>query len=214
MLWLSLFSKIFIFANSTASLLPSPLITPPPSHLPIPIIRQATEYSCGAASLLAVLYYWRVYDGTESSLYKMLNTTEAEGTDPLYMVKAARGFGLKAYMKEHLKLSDLRSALRRGDTVILDLQAWRIKEEEKLPWKKVWESGHYIVLTAMDNHYLYAMDPSAGAGYAYLALNEFLTRWHDYERRGDKIKKYHRLGIFIRGKKPIQRFPTPFIKIE
>lgn len=214
MRWLFLFSNIFIFANSAASPLPRPLTTPPRSHLPVPIIRQATEYSCGAAALLALLHYWKVYDGTESSLYKRLNTTEAEGTDPLYIVKIAREFGLKAYMKEHLKLSDLRSALHRSDTVILDLQAWRVEKEEKLPWKKVWESGHYIVLTGMDDHYLYAMDPSAGAGYGYLALDEFLTRWHDYERRRGKIKKYYRLGIFIRGKKPIRRFPTPFIKLE
>lgn len=147
MQWLFLFSNIFIFGNSPTA---SPL-----SHLPVPIIRQATHYSCGAASLLAVLYYWKVYDGTESSLHKILNTTEAEGTEPTLIAKAARKFGLKAYMKEHLKLSDLRSALHRGNTVILDLQAWR-----------------------------------------------------------DKIKRHFRLGIFIRGKKPIQRFPAPFIRME
>lgn len=186
----------------------------PEVHLPVPIIRQATYYSCGAASLLAILYYWKAYDDTESSLYESLHTTEENGTDPGNIVKVARQHGLDAYTKDHLRLSELRDALNRGATVILDLQAWRDSKEKRLPWKKIWESGHYVVLVAMDDHFIYTMDPSAGVGYAYLPLHEFLVRWHDYEERNGEKIRFHRLGIFIQGKRPIKRFPTKLIRIE
>lgn len=198
-------------ASSNCALPPAKL---PTSHLPVPIIRQATSYSCGAASLMAILYYWKVYDDKESSLYEPLKTTEENGTDPSNIVKVAKELGLEAYTRDHLRLLNLRHALDRGETVVLDIQAWRDGKEKNLSWKKTWESGHYVVLIAMDDHYAYAMDPSAGVGYAYLPLNELLARWHDYETKNGKIKKFHHFGIFIRGKKPIKHFPTKLIRIH
>ena len=175
----------------------------PAGSLPVPLFRQATGYSCGAAAMQAVLYYWRVYDGQESALYKVLGTTPAEGTPPEKLVAGARSFGLEARMKEGTELTDLRAALAAGETVILNLQAWREDADKARPWKDLWEDGHYIVLVAMDDIQLYAMDPSVGAGYAFLPLHEFLDRWHDYETVGGTRKEYRRLAIFIKGKTPL-----------
>ena len=175
----------------------------PAGSLPVPLFHQATGYSCGAAAMQAILYYWQAYDGQESDLYKVLGTTPAEGTPPEKLVAGARSFGLEARMTEGTELSDLRAALAAGETVIVNLQAWREDAEKAKPWKDLWEDGHYIVLVAMDDTHLYAMDPSVGAGYAFLPLQELPDRWHDYETVNGKHKEYRRLAIFIKGKTPL-----------
>ena len=169
----------------------------PAGALPVPLVRQSTGYACGAASLQAVLAYWGAFDGRESALYPILGTTEADGTPPEGLVKGAHHFGLEARMKEGCTLEDLRAALAAGETVILNLQAWREAPSKALPWKDVWEEGHYVVLVGMDERHLYAMDPSVTAGYAFLPLTEFVDRWHDYTRAGGTRREFRHLAIFI-----------------
>ena len=186
----------------------------PPGALPVPTFRQSTGFACGAASLQAVLAYWGAYDGRESALYPILGTTEAEGTPPEGLVKGARHFGLEARLKEGCTLADLRSALAAGETVILNLQAWREAPSKGLPWKEVWEEGHYVVLVGMDDTHLYAMDPSVTAAYAYLPLPEFEERWHDYTKAGGTRREYRHLAIFIKGKRPLRPLPAPLKRME
>ncbi|MBI4803429.1 MAG: C39 family peptidase, partial [Elusimicrobia bacterium] len=130
----------------------------PRNALPVPIVRQSNNYTCGTAALLAVLYYWQVYDGNESGLLSVTDTTAAEGTPPKGIVKGAQKYGLAAYYKEMVTIDGLRTALGGGETVILDIQAWPDKPKE-MPWVQRREDGHYVVLTAMDVEYAYFMDP-------------------------------------------------------
>lgn len=201
---------------SVASFASGPISAPklPESFLPVPLVRQATSYSCGAAALLGILYYWKVSSDDETSLYDELQTTPENGTAPDNIVKVARQFGLQAYKRENLNLSDLRKALKRGQTVILSLQAWRDSDENQIPWRDTWEDGHYIVLVAMDQQYAYAMDPSASGGLAYVPLRELVERWHDYEDREGHIWRYDHLGIFIRGESALKTLPGPLIRME
>ena len=185
----------------------------PPAMLPIPLFRQATGYSCGACSLQAILCYWQVYSGQESQLYDRLGTTPKDGTAPEKLVEGARSFGLSARMQEGTTLKDLREALTQGTTVILNLQAWRDVPAAK-PWKDTWEEGHYVVLAGMGRHHLYVMDPSVSGAYAYLPLQEFQDRWHDYENRTGTRHEYHHLAIFIRGAASMVRFPGPIVRME
>ena len=164
----------------------------------MPLARQATSYSCGAAALLSVLYYWQVYDGTESGLYEKLETTEKDGTEPAKLAEVAKGFGLSAELREGLAFKDLRLALDAGKTVILDFQAWK-DPGSTVTWAQTWEDGHYAVLVGMDEDRLHLMDPSTPAGYAWLPKTEFLDRWHDYEEEGGKRREYVRAGIVVRG---------------
>lgn len=185
----------------------------PRNALPVPLVAQATDYSCGAAAFLAVLYYWQAYKGTESSLYAMLGTTPDNGTEPDQITEVARLFGLEATMKEGLGLGELRAALQRGDTAILDLQAWR-DGKSTLPWKDTWEEGHYAVVVGMDEEYAYVMDPIATAGYAYVPLLELLDRWHDYDDRGGQKRPYYGLGVLVHGKNPLTTVPGPLVRME
>ena len=171
----------------------------PDRFLGIRPIIQKTEYSCGPAALLSILRYWLGYRGTERSLYGLLKTTEKDGTHPKDLAAGARAFGLSTSMKTGVRLSELRAALDRGDSVILDLQAWREGKDRSKPWSRVWEAGHYAVLVGLDEQNAYFMDPSADGKYAWLPLDELKERWHDYENRKGTVEVYRRLAVFING---------------
>lgn len=179
----------------------------PPDALRVPNVRQATEYTCGAAALQAVLTYWGVFDGGESKLAKRLGSDPVNGTKVSAMLKAARELGLEAEAREKMTVEDLRAAFQRGDTVIVNLQAWADWQTRKPPvrgaaWAGRWEDGHYVVLTAVDGANAYFMDPSVLPGAAWVPLDELPHRWHDYEREGRGVRRFDRLGIVIRGKTP------------
>lgn len=194
--------------------MPAPRL--PERSLPLPLVSQETDYSCGAAALLSVLKYWRAFDGGEKALYGVLRTTPADGTDPRKLAEGARAFGLTARWRENLGLADLRAALARGDTAILDIQAWPDAGAVKVSWREDWDDGHYVVLIAMDADYAYFMDPSSDGKYAYIALPELSDRWHDVETRGGRARRYVHFAVFVHGggapgraaaRAPLQRLP-------
>src|SRR6185312_16233927 len=113
----------------------------PADALALPLAPQETDFSCGAASLLSVLRYWRAFDGAEKDLYGVLGTTPADGTEPPKLVEAARRYGLRARWAENLEPADLRRALARGEAAILDIQAWPDKPPKS--WRDDWDDGHY-----------------------------------------------------------------------
>ncbi|MBI5240820.1 MAG: C39 family peptidase [Elusimicrobia bacterium] len=186
----------------------------PSDHLRVPLMPQSTNYSCGAAAMMAILHYWKVSDGNESSLYPLLGTTPEEGTHPAKLVAGARHHGLRAELREGLGLPDLEAALKRRETVILDIQAWQENDPTPEDWTDNWEDGHYVVLVGMDQDYLYVMDPSTHLSYGYIPRAELPGRWHDYENEGGKLREYRRMGIFISGKEPLAAFPAQLERVR
>ena len=181
--------------------------------LPVPLVRQSTHYSCGAASLLSLLIFWNADDdAVESSLFVPLKTTEKEGTDSLNMEKFLREKGLQVTLKEHTTIPEISEAIRRREPVIVDYQAWPDKPVSD--YSSQWENGHYSVVVGVDQVNLYLMDPSISGGYAYLPIADFLTRWHDYENRDGKRVESHGLAIFVQGKTAIERYPREMRRVQ
>ncbi len=118
----------------------------PVNALPLPTMPQATDYSCGPATLLSVLVYWQAYEGNEEDLYPILGTTRKDGTHPVALTEGAKLLGLDATLRTGMTLQDLRNALRLGQTVILDIQAWKDSDGPIVDWKDVWNEGHYVAL--------------------------------------------------------------------
>lgn len=185
----------------------------PLNSLNVPLFRQSTCYTCGVTSLQSILYYWQVYEGREDTLATLCKSTE-DGTAPENIVSAALTFpNITAYMKENSNLLDLKKSLSIGQPVILDVQAWK-DDDDDTEWINTWENGHYVVLIGMDDSFIYLMDPSTGAHYAYVPINEFLDRWHDYELLSDGSRKeYVHLAIFINGISPLKS-PPPLLYMD
>jgi predicted double-glycine peptidase len=181
--------------------------------LPVPVIEQETNYSCGAAALTAVLKYWQVFSGTEKDLYEDLKTHPENGTHPKRIELVAKKFGLEAELKTNLQILDLRKILKEGYIAIVNIQAWSDGKTQSTPWSERWDDGHYVVLTGMDKKFIYFSDPTVGDAYAFMPIDEFLPRWHDYEiesevgRVTEVIKRYYQMAILIRGSAPLRTEP-------
>jgi predicted double-glycine peptidase len=185
---------------------------PPALLAGVPDVRQSTDSSCGAAALQAVLAYWGISE-REDRLIARLHGTPLQGIHPDDIVRGAREFGLQAELREGLGLDDLEKALAGGVTIIVDLQAWRAKEDKS--WTETWEDGHYMVLLGMDGRNLYFEDPSLLGSRGFIPRQEFIDRWHDYE--GDppldaKDRTYVHMAIFIKGSRPAS--PAPFEPVK
>ena len=168
----------------------------PPGTLGVPVVEQQTDYSCGPATLLAVLRYWKRPASCEQDLYPALHTTPKDGTEPFMLEAVARQNGLRAEYRIGATVDDLRAALAAGTTVILDLQAYR---DTPRRWEDDWDDGHYIVLVAIDGARVYAMDPSADHGFSWLSIDELVTRWHDFEMRDGQRRNLQHMAVFISG---------------
>ncbi len=197
------------FAQSSSLVSP----TAPKNLIPVPIVRQATNYSCGPAALLSVLYYWKASTEAESTLYPLLQTDPVSGTHPVAIANYARSLGLKTELKTQVSLTEIEKAIDRQEPVLVDYQAWGT-EIEKVDYSSVWESGHYGVVIGYDSKYLYLMDPVLSSSYGKLERGDFLKRWHDYETRNGKTEYYIQAAIFISGTEKLKQFPSAFTLIE
>ena len=155
-------------------------------EIPVPIHHQTKDYSCGAAALASVVLYWK-QDAREweyeDYLMKMLRTSTEEGTNPRDIVRVAQEHGLNAFYEVDMSLSELKSHLKSGHTVIVCMQAWSDEEDDghEVDWEVDWLDGHYVVLVGMDEEYAYFMDPSTHASYTYVKIGDLLRRWHDID---------------------------------
>ena len=183
-----------------------------PRLLPVPLISQSTSWTCGAAALMAVLVYFGVFDESESFLADELGTTPENGTRVADIVTAARRFGLWAEARTELSVDDLEQQVSSGAVVIVALQAW--PTARVADWSASWEDGHYVVVVGVSPDRVYVMDPSVRTGYAYLGRDEFLARWHDYDLDGGRRIVWNRLGIALRGRGGLSRYPAEPVPVR
>lgn len=168
----------------------------PASLLRVPMIRQQTGFSCGAAALQSVLQYWGRTIDDERLLYNRLGTKPEGGTRPKSIATVARELGLDAVARQLLTHDDLYWATKRGETVILSLQRWgaNLPEEECT-------DGHFVVLMGImgdDDEEVFVMDPYTGT-VAWMPASDLLDRWHDRAWPGEPCDR--RVAIFVKGKK-------------
>lgn len=163
--------------------------------LEVPLVRQSTSFSCGAASFLSVLGYYG-FSPREQQIMQLMDTSFG-GTDPESFVKAAKFFKLKTEMKENISHDTIVKLLNENVPVVLAIQAWN--GDKNKDYKNEWQDGHWVVTIGYDDEGYYFMDPSQ-IGYSYLTKKELDDRWHDKSKQNDKT--YNRLAVIVYGKKP------------
>ena len=168
--------------------------------------RQMTEYSCGASALQSVLSYWG-RDVDEEDLMRLLGTNAEVGTFPEDIARVARSFGFDAEAREGLTLDDVRQFTAQGHPVIALAQLWRSQKDTPASATDEWDCGHYIVVLAVDDDYVYFQDPYMRMGKGFMPSKAFQDHWHqimggrDLARSGELTH----LAIFIRGKEPSRK---------
>lgn len=177
-----------------ASILPRP-----PVLAGVPDVLQSTEYSCGAASLQAVLSYYGS-DVPEQLLMDRMGTSPHNGTDPDNIARMARDLGFDAEVEIELTVGDLASSVREGAPVIIAAQAWAEDRGSDFSWTDDWEDGHYMVVIGVDSRFVYLEDPATTGTIGALPIDEFNDRWHNY--LGDShdapgAEKVQHMGVFV-----------------
>jgi predicted double-glycine peptidase len=175
--------------------------TLPATALPVPLMLQETDFSCGPAALRAVLHYLGAWHGAENKLYKILDASPENGTLPENLVVGARSFGLQASIEQQMSIERLRTLFSLQKIVILELQAWRDADRQTVAWRDNWDDGHFVVLIGIDDDFAYFMDPSTETSYTYLPLTELMERWHDVNqvRKDPRVWRDVQLGVIISG---------------
>jgi hypothetical protein len=200
-------SMLFLFGCTTTPTSTSPVL------LDIADVRQATSYTCGVASSLAILNYYGI-EAREDSLAESFGTTEEAGTSPQQIVAGFASYGLEAILKVNTSLEDLGANLRNGIPTMVAIQAW-LDPYPAADWASNWEDGHWVIVIGMDGRNIYFEDPSLLGTRGWMPKDEFLARWHDYAGSGPynpaTDKALMHLSISVRGKPA----PRPaFTRIE
>jgi predicted double-glycine peptidase len=153
-------------------------------ELAVPDVEQATDYTCSASALQAVLGYYNV-DLPEQLLATELGATPADGAPPDAILRVARAHGLAAEVRDGTTRADLAAELADRHPVIVDLQAWA--DAPPKSWADDWADGHYVVLVAIEGTSYVFEDPSLAGKRAVLPGDELDQRWHDEDggRRHD-----------------------------
>lgn len=158
----------------------------------VPLIRQYNAYSCGVAALESIFaYYGQDYRGNK--LAKALKTTAQNGTDYKNIIKVALANNYSVTQYDPMTLSQLKAFIDARTPVLLAIQAWPTKSVD---WAHDWADGHYVVAVGYDSDNFYFMDPATIGNYTYIALDEFINRWHDKDQRGKKLTNF---GLVIVG---------------
>jgi len=159
------------------------------ASLDVPIHRQETKYSCGAAAVRQVLSYLG-FSAKEPALRKALDTTSDDGTTPESIVETLRSVPGTSVTAGTMTLQDLRDAVDNKQAVLIVMQAW---SDAKHPDYTTDANGHYAVLRGYNKDQFTFSDPATNKPVTYHA-DELLKRWHD---KG-KTRRYVRYGIRVK----------------
>ncbi|NLC40190.1 MAG: hypothetical protein GX763_04635 [Clostridiaceae bacterium] len=162
----------------------------------MPLVRQATRYSCGVACAQSILRYaGNDFDVREDNLISALGANDEDGTNYKKIVellntkshytdstKDGNENKITAEPEFELTIADLCAYLDQGKPVICAIQAWSYLTISE--YKLEYDSGHYVIAIGYDSENIYFMDPSTSGNYAYIPRDEFAARWHDVDEEG------------------------------
>ncbi len=157
----------------------------------LPLVRQATDYTCGVAALQSILRYYGI-EIREDRLAAILKSDPDNGTSYVAIESYARENGFTTSIRTGMSLEELKAILRNGSPVLCAIQAW---PNQPVDWKTDWDDGHWVVAIGYDETRILFMDPSTLGNYTYIPNEEFLDRWHDTD--SDCVTKLTHFGIAI-----------------
>jgi predicted double-glycine peptidase len=161
--------------------------------LDLPDIVQATDYTCGAAALLAICRYYGTGPRSERRVVEDMQFGEA-GSDPEHVLRAIAKYGLVHEEFRPMTTQQLRACLDRGRPVMVMIQAWA--DPAPLSYADRWDDGHWVVAIGYDAVGIYFEDPSLPGARGYLTDAELDERWHDIEGEDAHHVEHYGLAIW------------------
>ena len=153
------------------------------------IVMQERDYSCGAAALATVVYYYWGDDVDEEYFLDEL-------TDLLTIEE------MKDRIKNGLAMTDLRRvAVKTGYQAVVGKLTFSKLAEAKVPLIvgiTVGDYDHFVVYRGTDNRWVYLADPIRGN--VRLPIGDFLEQWQKnavlaIHKPGEKVKERSPLSV-------------------
>lgn len=134
--------------------------------------QQIEKYSCGAATLKAVLGHWgeRV---AERKLIKEIGIDPESGSTAIQVADAARRRGYNANVRMFGSITELGKVTSQDTPVILAIQSFTRPNQ-----------GHFVVATAVKPGAVEIMDPNVKGNRRTLTHHELDARWKFRDRVG------------------------------
>ena len=125
---------------------------------------------CGPASLKMVMDYYGV-SVPEAEIAKIAGASKEKGVSIRGLIKAAKHFGFKTFLKENSSLKDLEYFVNKKIPVIVD---WFIEDD-----------GHYSVVVDINKKNIVLMDPALRKFIIYIRRRKFSREifyriWFDF----------------------------------
>lgn len=172
----------------------------------VPDVKQTTDYTCGIASLAAVLGFYGI-NVTEEQLLKETYIDPEVGVAIAEIIKAGKRRGFTPTLVENASLEKLEDSVNNGQLTIILSQAWRAKSgwfRRHIPWEEEWDAGHYMVVIGYDEENIYFEDPWILGTRGFIPRDEFLKRWHG---PSDSDVPTQRQAIFFEGSADLTKKP-------
>jgi len=146
--------------------------------------QQIEKYSCGAATLKAVLGHWneRV---PERKLIKEIGIDPENGSTALQVAAAARARGYNANVKLFGSIAELGRVTSQDTPVILAIQSFTRPNQ-----------GHFVVATEVKPTVVEIMDPNVKGNRRTLTHRELDKRWKFRDRVGVIITPKNKAAQF------------------
>jgi len=134
--------------------------------------QQIERYSCGAATLKAVMQHWndRV---SERTLIKEIGIDPDSGSTAVQVAAAARRRGYQASVRRFSSITDLGTVTAQDVPVILAIRSFTRPNQ-----------GHFVVATGVKPDRVEIMDPNVRGNRRSLTHRELDDRWKFRDRVG------------------------------
>lgn len=157
----------------------------PGGCLPLPDLRQESDFDCGPTALRIVVSYFGLHttDAWEKVFERLLRTSPTDGTPPSHLIQVAEELGLEVAARS-MTVEDLEREAAAGRPVVAIVQ---YKGDG-------WDEGHYQVVAGVRDGSVYVQDPVDGP--KRIGRRLFERRWHDEAAGPDgEPQKYVNYGL-------------------
>lgn len=148
--------------------------------------QQTEKYSCGAATLKAVMKHWGE-NANEKTLIKEIGIDPKQGSTALQVAAAARKRGYLAQVRQFRGLQELGTYTNQDMPVIVAMRSFTRPNQ-----------GHFLVATKVTPSTVELMDPNVKGNRRSLTHREMLSRWAFRDRVGVVVTpKRKRAGLGV-----------------
>ncbi|MDD3263468.1 MAG: C39 family peptidase [Candidatus Nanoarchaeia archaeon] len=160
----------------------------------VPLIRQYSNYDCGAACVQSILGYFN-FNVRLEDIIKTFKMNKNNCINCYEIPPFLKFFDIDSEIKKDFTIKELENCLDKNQPIMVALQS---NKPSNVKWKDCYNQGHFVIIIGYDKDYYYCMDPSTLGYRTFIDKKEFEKRWHDKDYYNEVV---HNFAIIILNKR-------------